>query len=272
VPAARKESRRALASRAAEINRLLGDAYPGTAKRLCALQHRTPFQLLVATILSAQCTDERVNMVTPALFKKYPNAAALAAAERSELEAVIQSTGFFRSKANHLLGMSAAIAERFPKPADFPRDMADLTSLPGVGRKTANVVRSVALGEPGLPVDTHVLRLSKLLKLTAQKDPVKVETDLCSLLPPEDWGAISLRLILHGRRVCIARRPRCGECVLAEVCPSVGLVAPPKKVATRAAKVAKKAAPAPAKPAKTAVRGQKTTKMPDAVASRRAPR
>jgi endonuclease-3 len=234
VPPRRKESRKALAERAVEINRLLADAYPGTAKDLCELKHRTPFQLLVATILSAQCTDERVNMVTPALFKKYPTPVALAAADRGELEKMIQSTGFFRSKSNHLLGMSQAIAERFPKAADFPSSMEDLTSLPGVGRKTANVVRSVALGLPGLPVDTHVLRLSKLLRLTSQTDPVKVETDLCKLLPPQDWGAISLRLILHGRRVCIARRPRCTECVLADLCPSANLITPPPKKAPTA--------------------------------------
>ncbi|HEV8064798.1 MAG TPA: endonuclease III [Acidimicrobiales bacterium] len=236
MPPRRKESRKALAGRAVEINRLLADAYPGTAKDLCELKHRTPFQLLVATILSAQCTDERVNMVTPGLFKKYRTPAALAAADRGELEKMIQSTGFFRSKSNHLLGMAQAIAERFPRAADFPSSMEDLTSLPGVGRKTANVVRSVALSLPGLPVDTHVLRLSKLLRLTAQTDPVKVETDLGKLLPPEDWGAISLRLILHGRRVCIARRPRCTECVLADLCPSANLAPPAPKKASAARK------------------------------------
>ncbi len=221
-----KESRKAKALRAGQISQLLGDAYPGSAKQLCALQHKTPFQLLVATILSAQCTDERVNMVTPELFRRYPGPADLAGADRSELEELIRSTGFFRSKTSHLLGMSAAIAEAFPRPKDFPREMEDLTSLPGVGRKTANVVRSVALGLPGLPVDTHVLRLSKLLGLSAETDPVKVETDLCSLLPPEKWGALSLQLILHGRQVCVARRPRCGECVLADLCPSVSINRP----------------------------------------------
>jgi endonuclease-3 len=218
----------------------LAEAYPGTAKQLCALRHKGPFQLLCATILSAQCTDERVNMVTPALFRRYPGPRQMAAAERDELEDLIRSTGFFRSKASHLLGMSAAIMERFgPRAADFPTSMEDLTALPGVGRKTANVVRSVALGLPGLPVDTHVLLLSKLLGLTTQTDPVKVESDLCSLFPEEEWGAVSLRLILHGRRICIARRPRCGDCVLAELCPSAQLGEPSARAVP-----ARKASPA----------------------------
>jgi endonuclease-3 len=166
-------------------------------------------------------------MVTPALFRRYPGPRQLAAADRAELEEMIRSTGFFRSKASHLIGMAQGLLERFgPRPSDFPTTMEDLTSLPGVGRKTANVVRSVALGLPGLPVDTHVLRVSKLLGLTAQTDPVKVETDLCALFPEDEWGALSLRLILHGRRVCIARRPRCDDCVLAELCPSAQLGAP----------------------------------------------
>ncbi|MGO8874855.1 MAG: endonuclease III [Acidimicrobiales bacterium] len=221
---ARRTSKKALAERAARISPLLAEAYPGTAKQLCALRHKGPFQLLCATILSAQCTDERVNIVTPALFGRYPGPRQMAAAERHELEDLIRSTGFFRSKASHLLGMSAAIMERFgPRAADFPTSMEDLTALPGVGRKTANVVRSVALGLPGLPVDTHVLRLSKLLGLTTRTDPVKVESDLCALFPEEEWGAVSLRLILHGRQICIARRPRCSDCVLAELCPSAQL-------------------------------------------------
>ncbi len=203
---------------------MLADEYPGSAKQLCALRHNGAFQLLVATILSAQCTDERVNLVTPAVFKKYPGPKELAAADRAELEDLIRSTGFFRSKTTSLIGMAQGLLERFgPRPKDFPSSMEDLTSLPGVGRKTANVVRSVALGLPGLPVDTHVLRLSRLLGLTTNKDPVKVEADLGQLLPEQDWGAISLRLILHGRRVCIARRPRCLECVLNGVCPSANL-------------------------------------------------
>ncbi|MGH9172337.1 MAG: endonuclease III [Acidimicrobiales bacterium] len=252
MPPRRKESRRALAERAAAISTQLADAYPGGAKELCELKFRTPFQLLVATILSAQCTDDRVNMVTPGLFKRYPTAVALAAADRQELEAMIQSTGFFRSKANHLLGMSRVIAENYPKARDFPSSMEDLTSLPGVGRKTANVVRSVALGQPGLPVDTHVLRLSKLLRLTSETDPEKVETALCALLPADEWGAVSLRLILHGRRVCIARRPLCGECLLADLCPSAGL-APTGRAGPKGKPKATKPAPvavAPGRPSR----------------------
>jgi endonuclease-3 len=224
---ARRPSRKALVERANRITPLLAAAYPGTADELCALRHKGPFQLLCATILSAQCTDERVNMVTPALFKRYRGPLQLAAADRGELEDIIRSTGFFRSKTSHLLGMSAALVDRFgPRQADFPTSMEDLTSLPGVGRKTANVVRSVALGLPGLPVDTHVLRVSRLLGLTQQTDPVKVETDLCALFPEEQWGAASLRFILHGRRICIARRPRCEACILAELCPSAQLGGP----------------------------------------------
>jgi endonuclease III len=228
----RRTSRKAIAERAGQVAALLAETYPGTAKQLCALKHRGPFQLLVATILSAQCTDERVNLVTPALFRRYPGPRQLAAADRNELEELIRSTGFFRSKTSHLIGMAQGLLGFGPKAADFPRDIEDLTSLPGVGRKTANVVRSVALGLPGLPVDTHVLRLSKRLGLTTATDPVKVETDLCALLPEDQWGALSLRLILHGRRVCLARRPRCGDCVLAELCPSAYLgvaVAPPSR-------------------------------------------
>lgn len=222
--ARRRPSKRVIAERAAAVCELLAAAYPGSARELCALKHRNAFQLLCATILSAQCTDERVNMVTPALFRSYPGPRQLAAADREELEEIIRSTGFFRSKASHLIGMAQGLIDNFgPKPSDFPSSMEDLTSLPGVGRKTANVVRSVALGLPGLPVDTHVLRVSKLLGLTSNTDPVKVETDLCALISEDEWGALSLRLILHGRKVCIARRPRCSECILAEVCPSAQL-------------------------------------------------
>lgn len=218
-----RESRAARARRAEEISALLAREYPGGAAELCALRHDGPFQLLVATILSAQCTDERVNQVTPALFARYPDAAALASADRAELEALIRPTGFFRSKASHLLGMAAALAGR---DGSFPGEMEELTALPGVGRKTANVVRSVALGLPGLPVDTHVGRLARRLGLSAATDPVKVEADLCALLPDDEWGAISLRLILHGRAVCSARSPRCEECLLAPHCPSAGSAGP----------------------------------------------
>ncbi len=185
---------------------------------VCELTHETPFQLLAATILSAQCTDARVNMVTPNLFAAYPDAAALAVADVSDVERIVRSTGFYGSKAKNLIGMANAVMSRFG--GDVPRAIEDLVTLPGVGRKTANVLRSVAFGLPGLPVDTHVLRLSKRLGLTRDEDPVKVEMQLNALLPPEEWGGFSLRMILHGRRVCDARAPKCGECRLATVCPS----------------------------------------------------
>lgn len=209
---------RSLKSRAAEVTVRLAKEYPGTATELCALQHDGPFQLLVATILSAQCTDVRVNMVTPALFAELPDAAAFARVDPARLEDVIRSTGFFRSKAKNLIAMSRALVERFD--GAVPDAMDDLVSLPGVGRKTANVVRSVAFGEPGLPVDTHVARLAGRLGFTESGDPVVIERDLDALVPPADRGAFSLRLILHGRAVCVARSPRCGACVLADVCPS----------------------------------------------------
>ncbi|HKA82314.1 MAG TPA: endonuclease III [Acidimicrobiales bacterium] len=196
----------------------LAEEYPGTATELCALDHSNAYELLVATILSAQTTDERVNMVTPAIFAKYPRPADLAAADPAELETIIQSTGFFRNKTRSLIGMAQALVERFD--GEVPHKLSDLVTLPGVGRKTGNVVRSVALGEPGLPVDTHVLRLSRRLGLTRQTDPVKVELELNPMVRADERGALSLRLILHGRRVCTARKPRCDACVLADICPS----------------------------------------------------
>jgi endonuclease III len=192
--------------------------YPGTTRELCALDHEGPFQLLVATILSAQTTDERVNMVTPALFERYPTPADLAAANPEEVETLIQSTGFFRNKARSLIGMATVLEERFG--GEVPTALEDLVLLPGVGRKTANVVRSVGFDLPGLPVDTHVGRLSRLLGLTTETDPVKAEFALNAMVAPDERGKLSLRLILHGRRVCIARRPRCEDCVLNDFCPS----------------------------------------------------
>ena len=192
--------------------------YPGTAQELCALDFQTPFQLLVATVLSAQTTDERVNMVTPSVFARYPTPADLGHADPGELEQLIHTTGFFRNKAKSLIGLGAAIDERFG--GEVPTAMEDLVTVPGVGRKTANVVRSVGFDLPGLPVDTHVARLTRLLGLTTSTDPVRIEQDVCALLPKADWGRFSLRLILHGRRVCIARRPRCGDCMMADFCPS----------------------------------------------------
>jgi endonuclease-3 len=192
--------------------------FPGTAEELCALRHKNPFELLVATILSAQCTDERVNMVTPVLFARYPDASSLAVADPEVLEEIIHSTGFFRAKARNLMGMASALAERFD--GSVPTRREDLVTLPGVGRKTANVIRSVAFGLPGLPVDTHVGRLAVRLGLTAETDPVKVELELDKLVPAAERGAFSLRLILHGRKTCVARSPRCTTCVLADFCPS----------------------------------------------------
>ncbi len=201
--------------RARETERRLAEEYPDAR---CELDHDGPFQLLVATILSAQCTDERVNTVTPTLFARYPTPEDLAAADPVELEAIIRPTGFFHNKAKSLVGMATALIERYD--STVPGSMEELVTVPGVGRKTANVVRSVALGLPGLPVDTHVLRLSRRLGLTTQTDPVKVERELNAMIAPGGRGLFSLRLILHGRRVCVARSPRCPECVLQDFCPT----------------------------------------------------
>jgi endonuclease III len=209
---------RSARGRARETAARLAGEYPGTARELCALEHESPFELLVATILSAQCTDERVNQVTRTLFPRYPSPADLAEADREELEAIIRPTGFFRNKATSLLGMAQAVVDRFH--GVVPDRLENLVTLPGVGRKTANVILSVAFDKPGLPVDTHVGRLSRRLALTPQDDPVKAEHDLCALLPPAEWGAFSLRMILHGRQVCVSRKPRCERCILQDFCPS----------------------------------------------------
>jgi endonuclease-3 len=201
--------------RAVEVARRLSEAYP---EAICELDHRNPFELLVATILSAQSTDARVNMVTPALFERYPTPADLAAANPRDVEEIIRSTGFYQNKTKSLLGMAQALIERFD--GQVPTTLEDLVTLPGVGRKTGNVVRSVAFGLPGLPVDTHVLRLSRRLGISELDDPVKMELELDSYLPPREWGPFSLRMILHGRRVCDAKRPKCAECVLEDICPS----------------------------------------------------
>ena len=187
----------------------------------CELDHADAFQLLTATILSAQTTDVRVNMVTPTLFARYPTAPDLASADPAEVEGIIKSTGFYRNKTKSIIGMANALVDRFG--GEVPGRMSDLVTVPGVGRKTANVVRSVALGLPGLPVDTHVGRLSRRLGLTTETDPVKVELELNPMVPAGERGEFSLRLILHGRRVCLARSPRCGDCVLADICPSATL-------------------------------------------------
>jgi endonuclease-3 len=207
--------------RARVVAARLAEEFPGTAEELCALRHDSPFQLLAATILSAQCTDARVNMVTPTLFGAYPDPAALARADPEKVEEIIRSTGFFRAKTRSLIGMASALVERFG--GQVPTELADLVTVPGVGRKTGNVVRSVAFGLPGLPVDTHVLRVTKRLGLTQLEDPVKVELALNALIPAKERGAFSLRVILHGRATCVARKPRCSRCVLADICPSASL-------------------------------------------------
>jgi endonuclease-3 len=217
VPDSERRPRTA-AGRARRTHKRLGKEYPGTAHDLCALVHRNPYELLVATILSAQCTDERVNMVTPHVFARYPTPEDLAAAEPREVEEMIRSTGFYKNKTRSLLGMATGVVERFG--GEVPSAMSDLVTLPGVGRKTANVLRSVAMDLPGLPVDTHVGRLARRLGLTTETDPVKVELALNPMLPARERGMFSLRLILHGRAVCVSRKPRCGDCLLADFCPS----------------------------------------------------
>lgn len=201
-----------------EILKILSRTYPDVH---CELDHRGPFQLLIATILSAQCTDARVNMVTPALFKKYPDARCMAASPQEDIEDLVRSTGFFRSKAKNIRAASQIIMEKHG--GDVPRDMEALTHLPGVGRKTANVVLGNAYGiEEGIVVDTHVARLSKRLGLTRHTDPVKIENDLMKVVPREAWTLWSHLLIWHGRRRCYARKPDCASCELATVCPSAG--------------------------------------------------
>lgn len=207
----------------------LTELYPDVRS---ALSFSNPYELLVATILSAQTTDERVNQVTPALFAAYPTPADLASADPARVEALIHPTGFFRAKTRSLIGMARAVEERYG--GQIPSDLDDLVTLPGVGRKTANVVRSVGFGLPGLPVDTHVGRLARRIGLTTETDPVAVERDLNALVPPEERGRFSLRLIEHGRRVCVARRPRCEACVLASFCPSAGKFSPAVARAPRA--------------------------------------
>ena len=188
--------------------------YPAVSE----LDHNDPFQMLVATILSAQTTDRSVNAVTPALFARYPDAAALAHADPLAVEAIIKPTGFFHVKAKTIIAASAALVERFH--GEVPPRMEDLVTLPGVGRKTANVVLGVAFGIPGFAVDTHVTRLTRRLGLTSSTDPVKIEAQVTKLIPPSEWTGFSLRLILHGRRICVAQVPRCPECVLNDFCPS----------------------------------------------------
>lgn len=191
------------------------------------LHHASAFQLLAATILSAQCTDDRVNQVTPILFARFPDAEAMARADPAAVEEIIHATGFFRAKAKSLIGMSRAVVERFA--GEIPGRLEDLVTLPGVGRKTANVILGHWFGVPGVVVDTHVLRLSRLLGLTDATDPERVERALMAIWPRRVWSDTAMRLIYHGRRVCIARRPKCWECVLADICPSARPGPPPAR-------------------------------------------
>jgi endonuclease-3 len=213
-----RESQPAKRERAAKIAKALARSLPDA---WCALDHRNPFELLVATILSAQCTDAMVNQVTPALFRELPSPAALAAAAPARVEELVKRTGFFRQKTKAIQATARALAEEHG--GVVPEEMERLTTLPGVGRKTANVVRGTAFRLPAIFVDTHVRRLAVRLGLTREDEPDRIEKDLQALLPPREWTRFAHRLIHHGRQVCVARRPRCSECVLAALCPRVGV-------------------------------------------------
>ncbi len=213
-----RESKTAKEQRAKRIAEGLKQLYPAQ----CALTHDNPFQLLIATILSAQCTDERVNMVTPTLFARYPDPQAFAAARQRDIEKIIHSTGFFRAKAKSILGASKQVVDRHG--GEVPQTLSELIKLPGIGRKTANVVLGTAFGRAeGVVVDTHVGRLSRRMGLTRNSDAVKVERDLMALLPQSEWIEFSHRMIWHGRRICMARKPLCLECALASDCPKIGV-------------------------------------------------
>ncbi|MGA2381328.1 MAG: endonuclease III [Spirochaetia bacterium] len=214
-PPAAEETARARKIRAKKIARKLGAAYPDAR---CMLDHTSPFELLVATILAAQCTDERVNMVTPALFRRFPTPQAMAAADIEELEGLIRSTGFFHNKAKSIKGASQALASRFS--GNFPSTMDDLLTLPGVGRKTANVVRGTCFGAASIVVDTHFRRVTQRLGLAKSNDPDEIERELAALLPPEDWTGFSHAVTFHGRRCCAARKPDHAKCPVADLCDS----------------------------------------------------
>ena len=217
-----RESKRAKGERAGEILRRLAETYPDSR---CSLDHGTPFELLAATVLSAQCTDALVNRVTPDLFRAYPTAQAMAAATAEEIEDVIRPINFNRTKARALKGLATVLVERYG--GEVPRSMEALTELPGVGRKTANVVRGVGFGESdGVVVDTHVKRVAARLRLTRSEDPLEVEADLLGVIPPDGRVVFTHRVIDHGRSVCVARKPRCEICVLNDVCPSSFVIAP----------------------------------------------
>ena len=213
-----QETRTALVRRARRINRELALIHPDAH---CELDFSTPLELAVATILSAQCTDQRVNQVTPALFRHYGTAADYASADRAELEDMIRPTGFFRNKTSSLIGLGAALVERYD--GHVPARLEDLVTLPGIGRKTANVVLGNAFGVPGITVDTHFGRLARRFGWTTDDDPVKVEHEVGALVPKAEWTMLSHRLIFHGRRVCHARKPACGACGIAALCPSYGI-------------------------------------------------
>ncbi|MFC9649630.1 endonuclease III [Streptomyces sp. NPDC056937] len=216
-PAAKPESHLAMVRRARRINRELAEVYPYAHPEL---DFRNPFELLVATVLSAQTTDLRVNQTTPAVFAKYPTPEDMAAAVPEELEEAIRPTGFFRAKAKSLIGLSTALRDRFD--GEVPGNLDDLVSLPGVGRKTANVVLGNAFGVPGLTVDTHFGRLVRRWKWTEQEDPEKVEAEIAAIFPKSEWTMLSHRVIFHGRRICHSRKPACGACPIAHLCPSYG--------------------------------------------------
>jgi len=204
--------------RVLDIIKRLRKTYPGVH---CALDYKNPLELLVATILSAQCTDERVNKVTPALFKKYKTARAYAEAKLEDIQTLIRSTGFYQNKAKNIQGAAGAIVKEFG--GEVPRTMEALVNLPGVGRKTANVVLGNAFNIPGMPVDTHMIRVNNRLGLTRQRDPVKIETELTALVPKEDWTIYSHLIIWHGRARCQARKPDCAGCEIGELCPKIGV-------------------------------------------------
>jgi endonuclease III len=225
APAPRRESASARAARAEAVAQRLEASYPDAH---CSLDFASPFQLVIATILSAQCTDKRVNLVTPELFRRWPDPAALAAAQPRDLEAVIRSTGFFRAKAKSILGCAQGLVDRHG--GEVPRTLEELVRLPGVGRKTANVVLGTAFGiASGVVVDTHVGRITRRLGLTKAGDAVRAERDLVRVLPREHWIAFSHRLIEHGRGACSARRPTCDECPLLDLCPRVGVKPRPSR-------------------------------------------
>ena len=213
-----RQSRSALISRAARISAALATLYP---EARISLDFETPWQCLAATILSAQCTDERVNKVTPALFREFPDARATAAADAARVRELVATTGFFRQKTKSLISTAKLIVERHG--GEVPSELDDLVKLKGVGRKTANVILGHVFGKPGFVVDTHVRRLTRRLGFTRQTDPVRIERAMQKILPPQDWTPFSMRLILHGRRVCSARKPRCAACAVAGDCPKIGV-------------------------------------------------